>query len=153
MKFVEEGSYLEAQINFLGKRISAMVEKCDEPQSELAKKIKSAKVFWEKNELKIRNFLRSELRDYRSKPDFINSEIEMQSIVLQLTHDDDGSSNNTTNIVFEFLIPYEDVSSEVDIAFTLTPNVVYQLGYSFRGTQIVWNDPTLNLDFDANAFD
>lgn len=152
MKFVEDGSFLEAQINFLGRRIPVLVEKTDEPKSELTKKINSAKNFWAKNERRVRSFLKTELDSYQSKPDFVRSKIEMKCIVLQLTHDNIGSSKNITNIVFEFLIPYENSTSVQDDEFAMTSQVVYQLGFDVRGSQIVWGEPTLDFDFDANAF-
>ena len=129
-----------------------MIEKSDESREDIAEKLNAAVEGWPNQDAKVRKYLAEELDSYESKPDFENATLVMESLYLQLTFcSTTGYSKESTSIVFEFQIPYENTLDSMK-ANVLEPSVVYKVGFKFNGLKVDWTQPEfLNLDFDAYA--
>ena len=151
LQFTENGDLLSANINFAGRRVYLLVEKSDEPKKDIRQKIKSAKSGWSGNVDRLRRFLNRHTTAFDPRPDFIESPILVSGLMLHLTHTEKGPSSKTTGIEFNFMVPYDHRCIN-DSINPLPNNVVYNVTYRFKSNDVVWRNPSLEFDFDANAF-
>ncbi|MGI9473610.1 MAG: hypothetical protein ACR2NZ_18855, partial [Rubripirellula sp.] len=107
MQFTENGDLLSANINFAGRRVYLLVEKCDEPKKDIREKIKSAKSGWSGNVDRLRRFLNGRTKMFDPRPNFFESSILVSGLMLHQTHTEKGPSSKTTGIEFNFMVPYD----------------------------------------------
>ena len=107
LRFTENGDLLSANINFAGKRVYLLVEKCGEPKKDIAEKIQSAKSGWAGNLDSLRRFLKRHTNEFYPRPNFLKSPILVSGLLLHLTETENGPSPKTTDIQFNFTVPYD----------------------------------------------